>query len=46
MRRGLGSLLAVSVVMAGLGLIEWRDECSRRLLSLTSHGRAWLAGKS
>ena len=39
-------VLGADASMAGLGLIEWRDQGQRRLLWLSSHGREWLAGKS
>jgi DNA-binding transcriptional ArsR family regulator len=36
-------LLGEDASMAGLGLIECREEGSRRLLSLSRRGREWLA---
>jgi hypothetical protein len=36
-------LLGEDTSMSGLGLITWRDDGVRRLLSLSSRGREWLA---
>ena len=40
------AMLGEDASMTGLGLVQWRDEGPRRLLSLSAHGREWLAERS